>query len=269
MITRPTVATAAAVALAVTGITYTSVSAYEPAQAAPGLQQAAAPVPASAPTGGDSGKDNGGKDSEGGDSGEGNGGKDNGGKDSEGGDFEGEDNGGKGNGGGDFGKDNGGKDSEGEDNGGKGNGGGDFGKDNGGKDSEGGDFEGEDNGGKDSEGGDFEGEDHEGRGFEGRIHINERSYSAAPGGCITVVSGLGSRSLNIRNDSRRTVEVFRGATCDNGAPIATVGPHSSSDGVRPRHVEGGVFVKNGVVGSFRVVKRHFGEFGGNDGFGGR
>ncbi|MEV7863339.1 hypothetical protein AB0O86_32225, partial [Streptomyces hirsutus] len=111
-----------------------------------------------------------------------------------------------------------------------------------------------------------------GRGFEGRIHINERSYSDAPGGCITVVSGLGSRSLNIRNDSRRTVEVFRGATCDNGAPIATVGPHSSSDGVRPRHVEGGVFVKNGVVGSFRVVKRHFGEFGefgGNDGFGGR
>ncbi|WP_461111931.1 hypothetical protein, partial [Streptomyces chlorus] len=145
--------------------------------------------------------------------------------------------------------DNGGKDSE----------GGDSGKDNGGKD----------NGGKDSEGGDSEGEDHEGRGFEGRIHINERSYSAAPGGCITVVSGLGSRSLNIRNDSRRTVEVFRGATCDNGAPIATVGPHSSSDGVRPRHVKGGVFVKNGVVGSFRVVKRHFGEFGGNDGFGGR
>ncbi|MEU2602304.1 hypothetical protein ABZ669_35330 [Streptomyces hirsutus] len=244
MITRPTVATAAAVALAVTGITYASVSAHEPAQAAPRVQQAAAPVPAAAPTGGDSGKGNGGKDSEGGDSGEGNGGKG-----SEGGD-------------------------SGEGNGGKGSEGGDSGEGNGGKDFEGGDFEGEDNGGKgnggkDFEGGDFEGEGHEGRGFEGRIHINERSYSAAPGGCITVVSGLGSRSLNIRNDSRRTVEVFRGATCDNGAPIATVGPHSSSDGVHPRHVEGGVFVKNGVVGSFRVVKRHFGEFGGNDGFGGR
>ncbi|MFD5663237.1 hypothetical protein, partial [Streptomyces hirsutus] len=182
---------------------------------------------------------NGGRDNGGGDSGEGNGGRDNGGGDS------------------------------GEGNGGRDNGGGDSGEGNGGKDSEGGDFEGEGNGGWDFEGGDFEGEDHEGRGFEGRIHINERSYSAAPGGCITVVSGLGSRSLNIRNDSRRTVEVFRGATCDNGAPIATVGPHSSSDGVRPRHVEGGVFVKNGVVGSFRVVKRHFGEFGGNDGFGGR
>ncbi|MFD5498010.1 hypothetical protein ACFWH4_35275 [Streptomyces sp. NPDC127091] len=83
-----------------------------------------------------------------------------------------------------------------------------------------------------------------GRGFGGRIHINERSYSAAPGDCITVVSGLGSRSLNIRNDSRRTVEVFRGATCDNGAPIATVGPHSSSNGVHPRHVEGGIFVRH-------------------------
>ncbi|WP_055627015.1 hypothetical protein [Streptomyces hirsutus] len=241
MITRPTVATAAAVALAVTGITYASVSAHEPAQAAPRVQQAAAPVPAAAPTGGDSGEGNGGKDSEGGDSGKGNGGKGN-----EGGDFEGEGNGGK-------------------DSGGKGNEGGDFeGEDHEGRGFEGGDFEGEGhggkgNGGKDSEGGDF----------EGRIHINERSYSAAPGGCITVVSGLGSRSLNIRNDSRRSVEVFRGATCDNGAPIATVGPHSSSDGVHPRHVEGGVFVKNGVVGSFRVVKRHFGEFGGNDGFGGR
>ncbi|MFD5660152.1 serine/threonine protein kinase, partial [Streptomyces hirsutus] len=92
MITRPTVATAAAVALTVTGITYASVSAYEPAQAAPGVQQAAAPVPASAPTGGDSGKDNGGKDSEGGDFGEGNGGRDNGGGDS------GEGNGGRDNG---------------------------------------------------------------------------------------------------------------------------------------------------------------------------
>ncbi|WGD38752.1 hypothetical protein [Streptomyces cathayae] len=58
------------------------------------------------------------------------------------------------------------------------------------------------------------------------------------------MSGLGSRSLNIRNDSRRTVEVFRGATCDNGAPIATVGPHSSSNGVHPRHVEGGIFVRH-------------------------
>ncbi|MGJ3560295.1 hypothetical protein ACR6C2_24390 [Streptomyces sp. INA 01156] len=82
------------------------------------------------------------------------------------------------------------------------------------------------------------------------------------------MSGLGSRSLNIRNDSRSSVEVFRGATCDNGAPIATVGPHSSSDGVVPCPVEGGIFVENGVVGSFRVVGHHFGGHGGNEGFGG-
>ncbi|MFE2087685.1 hypothetical protein [Streptomyces sp. NPDC059460] len=94
---------------------------------------------------------------------------------------------------------------------------------------------------------------------EGRIFINERSYSArGEDGCITVVSGLGSRSFNVRNDSRRTVEFFRGATCDNGSPVATVGPWSTSNGVFTRqHIRGGVFVKNGVVGSFRVVRDHF------------
>ncbi|WP_406386042.1 hypothetical protein [Streptomyces sp. NBC_01618] len=119
------------------------------------------------------------------------------------------------------------------------------------------------NEGKGNEGGGYEeGRGHEGgrrHHEEGRIHINERTYSAEPGGCITVVSGLGAKSLNIRNDSRRAVEVFRGATCDNGAPIATVGPWSSSDGVFPKRVRGGVKVKNGVVGSFRVIERHFGE----------
>ncbi|MGQ4415525.1 hypothetical protein ACN6LA_007954, partial [Streptomyces sp. SAS_269] len=49
---------------------------------------------------------------------------------------------------------------------------------------------------------------------EGRIQINERSYSTRPGDCITVVSGLGAKSLNIRNESRKAVEVFRGAVCD-------------------------------------------------------
>ncbi|MFF1836447.1 hypothetical protein ACFVXE_19900, partial [Streptomyces sp. NPDC058231] len=92
--------------------------------------------------------------------------------------------------------------------------------------------------------------------YEGRIHFNERSYSARTDGCITVVSGLGSRTFNVRNDSRRTVEVFNGATCDNGSPVATVGPWSSSNGVTPRFVRGGVFVRNGVVGSFRVVENH-------------
>ncbi|MEV6118288.1 hypothetical protein AB0L59_38915 [Streptomyces sp. NPDC052109] len=87
---------------------------------------------------------------------------------------------------------------------------------------------------------------------EGRILVNERSYSSHPGDCITVVSGLGAKTLNIRNDSHKSVEVFRGAVCDNGAPIATVGPHSSSYGVRVRHPEG-IEIKDGVVASFRVV----------------
>jgi hypothetical protein len=91
---------------------------------------------------------------------------------------------------------------------------------------------------------------------EGRIFINERSYSSHAGDCITVISGLGAKSLNIRNDSRKTVEVFRGAVCDNGAPIATVGPHSSSDGVHVRRTKG-VKVRHGVVGSFRVVDHDF------------
>ncbi|MFJ1617754.1 MULTISPECIES: hypothetical protein [unclassified Streptomyces] len=177
MTTRSTVVTAAvaaAAALAATGITYASAASYEPAQAAPVVQQAAAPI--SALNGGDAGKGNEGKGNEGGG-------------------YEG-----------------------------KGN-----------------------NRGYERERGHYE---------EGRIHINERTYSDERGGCITVVSGLGSRSLNIRNDSRRTIEVFRGATCDNGAPIATVGPHSSSDGVFPGHVRGGVHVRDGVVGSFRVIERH-------------
>ncbi|MER6066146.1 hypothetical protein [Streptomyces sp. NPDC001792] len=93
----------------------------------------------------------------------------------------------------------------------------------------------------------------------GRIEINERSYSAHPGDCITVVSGLGARTLNIRNDTRKTVEVFRGAVCDNGAPIATVGPHSSADGVRPCPTHG-VHVRDGVLASFRVVRHYGGDW---------
>ncbi|MET7310962.1 hypothetical protein ACWD7C_33205 [Streptomyces sp. NPDC005134] len=98
---------------------------------------------------------------------------------------------------------------------------------------------------------------HGGYHYEGRIHFNERTYSAHPDGCITVVSGLGSRSFNVRNDSRHSVEVFRGATCDNGSPVATVGPWSTSNGVFTRQVHGGVKVRNGVVGSFRVVRDHY------------
>ncbi|MGW2464798.1 hypothetical protein HKX69_34900 [Streptomyces argyrophyllae] len=94
---------------------------------------------------------------------------------------------------------------------------------------------------------------------EGRIQVNERSYSTHPGDCITVVSGLGAKTLNVRNESRKTVEVFRGAVCDNGAPIATVGPHSSSYGVKPDCTEG-IDIEDGVVASFRVIKRHHDEY---------
>ncbi|MEV0415456.1 hypothetical protein AB0I68_32940 [Streptomyces sp. NPDC050448] len=95
---------------------------------------------------------------------------------------------------------------------------------------------------------------------EGRIKINERSFSSHPGDCITVISGLGAKTLNVRNDTRSTVEVFAGAVCDNGSPIATVGPHSQSDGVNPGHHEkDGIEVENGVVGSFRVIERHEGK----------
>ncbi|MER5603172.1 hypothetical protein [Streptomyces sp. NPDC002265] len=128
---------------------------------------------------------------------------------------------------------------------------------------------GNDNNGKGNEGKGNEG----GRGggghryYEGRIEINERSYSAHPGDCITVVSGLGARSLNIRNDTKRTVEVFRGAVCDNGAPIATVGPRSSADGVHPGRTRA-IDIDHGVVASFRVVRDHYGYGGGGYGGGG-
>ncbi|RSS06760.1 hypothetical protein EF917_07625 [Streptomyces sp. WAC00469] len=125
------------------------------------------------------------------------------------------------------------------------------------------------NNSKGNEGNDHDDYDHDKGGHhrdkkhdEGWIHINERSYSAHPTGCVTVVSGLGSKTFNIRNDSRKTVEVFRGATCDNGAPIATVGPHSTSNGVDPGCFKG-VKVKDGVVASFRIVHRH--DHGGGKG----
>ncbi|MFJ5519210.1 hypothetical protein ACIQB4_19415 [Streptomyces griseoluteus] len=117
------------------------------------------------------------------------------------------------------------------------------------------------NEGKGNEGNNWNDDDDNDRGgdYKGRIEINERSYSTHPGDCITVVSGLGAKTLNIRNESRKGVEVFRGAVCDNGAPIATVGPHSSSYGVKPGCVKG-LDVDRGVVASFRVVKRHHDDY---------
>ncbi|MFF9373776.1 hypothetical protein ACF1BB_04380 [Streptomyces griseoluteus] len=117
------------------------------------------------------------------------------------------------------------------------------------------------NEGKGNEGNDWDDDDNEGGGgdYKGRIQINERSYSTHPGDCITVVSGLGAKTLNIRNESRKAVEVFRGVVCDNGAPIATVGPHSSSYGVKPGWTKG-IDIDHGVVASFRVINRHHDDY---------
>ncbi|MFF1359114.1 hypothetical protein [Streptomyces sp. NPDC058297] len=95
---------------------------------------------------------------------------------------------------------------------------------------------------------------------EGRIHFNERTFSAQMEGCIPAASGLGSTSFSIDNDSDKTVEVYRGFNCDNGAPVATVGPYGATYGVAPRtgqgSGQGGIFVEDAVVGSFRVIGHH-------------
>lgn len=117
-----------------------------------------------------------------------------------------------------------------------------------------------------------------GRRHEGRIEFNERTFPAVPDGCIVAASGLGSSSFSVFNDSDRTVEVFRGFTCDNGPPVAIVGPHGDTFGVVPRiaHQDfgddeeressgglggfGGLFPGDGVAGSFRVIGRDHDEW---------
>ncbi|MER5600512.1 hypothetical protein [Streptomyces sp. NPDC002265] len=91
-----------------------------------------------------------------------------------------------------------------------------------------------------------------GRGEGGRIYFNERTYSASADGCITAAS---SSSFSIFNDSRQTVEVFRGFDC-GGAPVTTVGPHGETSGTVTRTDLGGMFGDDGVVGSFRVIDDH-------------
>ncbi|MDX3690041.1 hypothetical protein PV726_06745 [Streptomyces europaeiscabiei] len=109
--------------------------------------------------------------------------------------------------------------------------------------------------GKKSEGrGENRGDNHwgnRGDGHEdGQVMINERTYAAEPGSCIAVVNAgngqIAADSFNIRNDSDKTVEFFAGITCDNGAPVATVGPHSSTSAVE------GDNAGSLLVGSFRV-----------------
>ncbi|MGC5008047.1 hypothetical protein [Streptomyces sp. DT203] len=244
MSTRTVAVTAAAVGvavLAITGITYasndeptpsaSSQQARPPVQkAAPPAQKAAPPVrqapPAAAPLGEDASKSNGGE-GRGGDGGGGGGG------------YGGGDDGGYG-GGGDGGY--GGGDDGGY--GGGYGGGGDGGYGGGGDRGYG--------GGGGGYGGGYGGKD------EGWIQFNDRTYSAAADGCITAASGLGSSSFSISNDSRKVVEVYRGATCDNGSPVATVGPYGSTHGVVTPTVQGGLFLNDGVVGSFRVIGDHGG-----------
>jgi hypothetical protein len=91
---------------------------------------------------------------------------------------------------------------------------------------------------------------------KGKIYFNDRTYSAAAEGCITAASGLGSTSFNVFNDSRKTIEVFSGFNCDNGAPVATVGPHDATNGVVTGTGFGGLFGGDATVGSFLVVSDH-------------
>ncbi|MFF8648243.1 hypothetical protein ACF06D_08300 [Streptomyces griseoluteus] len=116
-----------------------------------------------------------------------------------------------------------------------------------------------------------EGRDEGGRDYghkeDGKIYFNERTYSASADGCITAAS---SSSFYVFNDSRRTVEVFRGFDCA-GSPVAIVGPHDETsgsvsrtdlvgmfgdEGTAPRTDLVGMFGDDGVVASFRVIKDH-------------
>jgi hypothetical protein len=238
-----------ATVLAATGITYASTAESSPAsppahRAAQPLQHPAQPAhhaaqpahpaasaaPAASATAPSSVKNGGGDGNEGRDGG----GRDGGGRD-DGGWGGGRDGGGRDDGGWGGGRDGGGRDGGSWGGGRDGRGGRDGGSWHGG------------GGGRDGRG--WRGGGH---GWGGRIFVNERSYPAFIEGCITAASGLGAHSLNVLNESRRTVQVFRGFNCDGGPPIATVGPRSETFGVVPHGHDGG-FGRHGVVGSFRVV----------------
>ncbi|WP_327242576.1 hypothetical protein [Streptomyces sp. NBC_01320] len=238
MTTRKFAVTAAAVGasvLAVTGITYASAdgstqaapSVQKAAPAAPSVPQAAPAVPKSVPSVPKAAPSGTLPDGDSG-YGMGDGGRDDGGRDDGGRGDGGRDDGGRDDGGRDYG----GRDDGGRDDGGRGDGGRDGGYDRG-----------SDRG--------YDG------GQDGQIQFNDRTYSAASEGCITAASGLGSTSFSISNDSWKTVEVYRGSTCDNGSPVATVGPHGATHGVVTPTVQGGLFANDGVVGSFRVIGDHY------------
>ncbi|GGY28510.1 hypothetical protein [Streptomyces djakartensis] len=89
----------------------------------------------------------------------------------------------------------------------------------------------------------------------GQVHVNERTYSADPGRCTAVISSPAT-TFNVRNESNRTIEFFNGITCDNGAAVSTVGPHSSSNAIPGTIVLDGTTVPFALVGSFRVLEKH-------------
>jgi hypothetical protein len=104
-------------------------------------------------------------------------------------------------------------------------------------------------------GGDGRTNHHDRNDDDGRIHVNERTYSAEPGVCTAVVSSPAS-SFNVRNESGKTVEFFNGITCDAGAPIANIGPRGSSSAIPGTTVFDGAVVPFALVGSFRVIDKH-------------
>ncbi|WKX11589.1 hypothetical protein [Streptomyces sp. NL15-2K] len=90
---------------------------------------------------------------------------------------------------------------------------------------------------------------------DGRIHVNERTYSADPGVCTAVISSPAS-TFNVRNESDRTIEFFNGITCDAGAPIATIGPRGSASAIPGTTVTDGTVVPTALVGSFRAIDKN-------------
>ncbi|WP_328349206.1 hypothetical protein OG800_48570 [Streptomyces sp. NBC_00445] len=100
--------------------------------------------------------------------------------------------------------------------------------------------------------------DHDGhKKDDGNIQINERTYGARAGACVAVLNPItpatGAASFNIRNESDSTLEFFSGATCNAGAPVATVGPRSASNAVAGATLVTGAGLPNALVGSFRVI----------------
>lgn len=89
----------------------------------------------------------------------------------------------------------------------------------------------------------------------GRVYVNERTFAAEPGVCTAVISSP-ARSFNVLNESNRTVEFFRGITCDNGSARAKIHPGDSTSEIEGTTVLDGATVPFALVGSFRAIDKH-------------